>query len=74
MPQEVADLFPHAFQLDAEVHEHLGRHAFLFPEKAMQEVFRTHIIVIEVAGAFSYVQPTSRGDNECQLLPIQVTP
>src|SRR5262249_42056263 len=50
VPQKVQDFLAHVFQLEAEVHEDLSGHAFLFAKKAEQEVFRSDVIVVEVAG------------------------
>ncbi len=55
VPQQVQDFLAHVFQLEAQVHENLGRHAFLLAEQAEQQVFGADVVVIEVAGLFDGV-------------------
>ena len=48
-PNKIQNLLAHVFELEAEVHEDLGRHAFLLAQQAQQQVFRADVVVIEVA-------------------------
>ena len=52
MTQQVQYLLAHVFQLQPKVHQDLGRHAFLLAQEAQQQVFRAHVIVIEISGLF----------------------
>ena len=52
VPQQVQDFFPDVFQLQAQVHQHLGRHAFLLAQQAEQQVLGADVVVVEVAGLF----------------------
>ena len=49
VPQQVQDFLAHVFQLEAEVHEDLGGHAFLLAQQAQQQVFGADVVVVEVA-------------------------
>ena len=48
VPQQVENFFADVFELEAEVHENLGSHAFLFAQKAEQEVLGADVVVIEL--------------------------
>ena len=50
VPQQVQDFFADVFQLQAQVHEDLGRHAFLLAQQAEQQVLGADVVVVEVAG------------------------
>ncbi len=50
MTEQVQHLLAHFFQLQVEVHQHLGGHSLLLAQQAEQEVFGPHVIVIQVAG------------------------
>ena len=50
MAQQVQDLFADLFQLQAEVHQHLGGHPLLLAQQSEQDVFGAHVVVIEDAG------------------------
>ena len=54
-PRKVEDLLAHVFQLQAEVHQHLGGHAFLLAQQAEQQVFGADVVVVEVAGLLDRV-------------------
>ena len=53
--QQVEHFLADLFQLQAEVHQHLGRHAFLLAEQAQQDVLGADVVVVEVAGLFHRV-------------------
>ena len=46
--QKVENLLPHFFQLQTQIHQHLGRYAVVLAKQAEQKMFRAYIIVIEV--------------------------
>ena len=48
--KQVEYLFADVLELEAEVHEYLGRDALLLPQQAQQDVLGTDVVVIEVAG------------------------
>ena len=50
--QEVEHFFAHILELDAQVHEHLGRNALVLFDQAEQQVFGTNVVVAEIAGLF----------------------
>ncbi len=50
MTEQVEHLLAHFFELQIEVHQHLGGHALLLSQESEQEVFGPHIVVVEVAG------------------------
>ncbi len=50
MTEQVQHLLAHFFQLEIQVHQHLGGHPLLLAQQAEQEVFGSHVIVIQVAG------------------------
>ncbi len=53
--QQVEDFLADVFQLEAEVHQDLGRDPFLLAEEAQQEVLGPDVVVVEVAGLFHRV-------------------
>jgi hypothetical protein len=53
--EQVEHLFADLFELEAEVHQHLGRHAVLLAEQAEQQVLGADVVVVEVAGLFDRV-------------------
>jgi hypothetical protein len=55
VPQKVQHFLADVFQLQPEVHEHLGGHPLLFAEEPEQEVFGPDVVMIEVAGFFDRV-------------------
>jgi len=48
--EEVEHLLSDVLELEAEVHQDLGRHAFLLPEQAEQDVLGADVVVVEVPG------------------------
>ena len=50
VPQQVQDFLADVFQLQPEVHQDLGGHAFLLAQQAQQQVFGADVVVVEVAG------------------------
>ena len=53
--QQIENFFPDFFQLQAEIHQHLGGHAVVLAQQAQQQVFRADVVVVEVAGLFDGV-------------------
>ena len=53
--QQVEDFLADFFELEAEVHQHLGGHAFLLAQQAEQDVLGADVVVVEVAGLFHRV-------------------
>ena len=53
--QQVEDFFADFFQLQTQIHQHLGGDAFLLAEQAEQDVLGADIVVVEVAGLFHRV-------------------
>ena len=49
MTEQVQHLLAHFFQLEVQVHQHLSRDTLLLTQQAEQEVFGSHVIVIQVA-------------------------
>ena len=47
--EQVEHLLAHFFQLQIQVHQHLGGHALLLAQQPEQEVFGPHVIVVQVA-------------------------
>ena len=47
--EQVEHFFADLFELEPEVHQHLGRDAVLFAEQAEQEVLGADVVVVEVA-------------------------
>ena len=50
--QQVQDFLADVLQLEAEVHQHLGRHSILLTQQTEQEVLGADIVVVELAGLF----------------------
>ena len=55
VPQQVKDFFADVFQLQPEIHQHLGGHALLLAKKPEQQVFRADVVVIEIPRFFDGV-------------------
>ena len=55
MSQEVQHLFADLFQLQTEIHQHLGGHALLLAQQSQENVFGADVVVVEVAGLFHRV-------------------
>ena len=53
--EQVEHLLADLFQLQAEVHQHLGGHALLLAEQAQQDVLGADVVVVEVARLFHRV-------------------
>ena len=53
--EQVENFLADFFQLQAEVHEHLGGHAFLLAQQAEQDVLGADVVVVQVAGLFHRV-------------------
>ena len=53
--QQVENFLADFFQLEAQIHEHLGRHAFLLAQQAQQNVLGANVVVIQIAGLFHRV-------------------
>ncbi len=51
-PKQAQHFLADLFQLQAEVHQHLGGHAFLLAEQAQQDVLGADVVVAQVAGLF----------------------
>ena len=49
MTEQVQHLLAHFFQLEIQVHQHLGGHTLLLTQQAEQEVFGPNVVVIQVA-------------------------
>ena len=52
MAQQVEHFLADFFQLQPEVHQHLGGDAFLLAEQAQQDVLGADVVVVQVAGLF----------------------
>ena len=50
--QQVEHFLADFFQLQAQVHQHLGGHAFLLAQQAEQDVLGADVVVVQVAGLF----------------------
>ena len=48
--QQVQHLLADLLQLQAQVHQHLGGHAFLLAQQAQQDVLGADVVVVQVAG------------------------
>ena len=55
VPQQVQNLLADLLELQAEVHQDLGGHALLLAQQAQQDMFGTHVVVVEVSGFFHRV-------------------
>ncbi len=53
--EQVENFFANFFELQAEVHQHLGGDAFPFAQQAEQDVLGADVVVVEVAGLFHRV-------------------
>ena len=53
--QQVEHFLADVFQLQAQVHQHLGRHAFLLAQQAEQDVLGADVVVVQIAGLFHRV-------------------
>jgi len=53
--EKIEHLLADVFELEAEVHEHLGRHALLLAEQAQEDVLGADVVMVEVAGLFHRV-------------------
>ena len=53
--QQVQHFLADFFQLQAQVHQHLGGHAFLLAQQAQQDVLGADVVVVQVAGLFHRV-------------------
>jgi hypothetical protein len=53
--EQVEHLVADLVELEAQVHQHLGRHAVVLAEQAEQQVLGADVVVIEVAGLFDGV-------------------
>ena len=53
--QQVQHFLADFFQLQPEVHQHLGGHAFLLAQQAQQDVLGADVVVVQVAGLFHRV-------------------
>ena len=69
-PDKIEDLLADLFQLQAEVHEHLGGHSFVLAEQAQQDVLRANVVVVEVARLFDRVLDHLLGARACGSLPV----
>ena len=49
-PSRFKHLLADLFQLQAQVHQHLGGHALLLAQQAQQDVLGAHVVVVQVAG------------------------
>ena len=52
VPEQVENFLANVFELQAEVHQHLGGDALLLAEQAEQQVLGADVVVVEVAGLF----------------------
>ena len=55
VPEQVQHFLADVFELQAEVHQHLGGDAFLLAQQAEQQVLGADVVVVEVAGLFHRV-------------------
>ena len=55
VPQQVQDFLADVFELQAQVHQHLGGDALLLAEQAEQQVLGADVVVVEVAGLLDRV-------------------
>ena len=53
--QQVEHFLADFFELQAQVHQHLGGHAFLLAQQAQQDVLGADVVVVQVAGLFHRV-------------------
>jgi hypothetical protein len=53
--EQVEDLLADLFELEAQVHQHLGGDAVLLAQQAEQQVLGADVVVVEVAGLFDRV-------------------
>ena len=53
--QQVQHFLADFFELQAQVHQHLGGHAFLLAQQAQQDVLGADVVVVQVAGLFHRV-------------------
>jgi len=67
--EQIENLFPHVFQLQSKIHQHLGCHPLLLSEEAEQHVFRADVVVVEVAGLFHRVFDHLLGPRRVRQLP-----
>ena len=55
MAEQVEHFLADFFQLEAQVHQHLGGDAFLLAQQAEQDVLGADVVVVQVAGLFHRV-------------------
>src|SRR5262249_43232733 len=69
VPQQIQDLFADVFELQAEIHEDLGRDAFLFAQEAQEQVLRADVVVVEVASLLDRVLDDLLGSRGLRQAP-----
>ena len=52
MSEQIEHFFADLFQFEAQIHQHLRRHALLFAQQAEQNMFRADVVMVQVAGFF----------------------
>ena len=67
--EQVEHLLAHFFQLQVQVHQHLGGHPFLLAQQPEQEVFGPHVVMVEVAGFLDRVLDDLLGPRGLGQLP-----
>ena len=50
--QQIQHLLADLFQFQAEIHQHLGGHAFLLAQQTEENVLRAHVVVVEIPRLF----------------------
>ena len=48
VPKEVQDFLPNLFQLESQVHQHLGGNPVLFSKQAKQDMFGTNVVMVQI--------------------------
>ena len=50
--QQVQNFFPHLFQLESQVHQHLGSNTLLFTQQPQENVFRPNVVMVQIPSLF----------------------
>ena len=50
MAQEIQHFLADVFELEPEIHQHLGSNALLLAQQPQQDVFRADVVVVEISG------------------------
>ena len=69
MTEQVQHLLAHFFQLQIQVHQHLGGHTLLLAQQPQQQVFGPHVVVVQVARFLDGILDDLLGSRSLGQLP-----